>query len=316
MRKKNAHGGLTLAALTVALSCSGCIQGTTDPADVASLVELTFQGLRPLGEGLKYQAWAVTRRGGVFQGVPFLVFDVSPSGALVDPVQDTVLTGPFLVRLATRDIEGVALSLELTQGEFTTSSYSYLLGGEVEGKIAQLEPASWMGLDMDLAGMTGGYMLETPTGGDGEGDLSGIWFLDRSGGTPVPGLDLPEAVAGWTYEGWVVVGTDTLSTGKFSTPTGADASNRFCGEDPAPPFPGEDFLVDPPAGVSFPLNLPGAEVFVTLEPWGTWDLEPQSPVFLRLLEGEIPHSAVSGESYGLSSLFNQLPRGTARVRKP
>lgn len=316
MPEKKAARNLTLAALALALSCSGCIQSTTDPADVASLVELTFQGLRPLGGGLKYQAWAVTRRGGVFQGVPFLVFDVSRSGALVDPVQDTVLTGPFLVRLPTQDIEGVAISLELTQGEFTFSSYSYLLGGEVEGKIAQLEPASWMGLDMALAGMTGRYVLETPTGGDGEGDLSGIWFLDRSGGTPVPGLDLPEAVAGWTYEGWVVVGADTLSTGKFSNPIGADASNRFCGEGATPPYPGEDFLANPPAGVSFPLNLPGAEVFVTLEPWGTWDLEPLSPFFLRLMEGEIPPSANPGDAYGLNSLFDHLPRGTARIRKP
>jgi hypothetical protein len=70
MLEKKAAGGLTLAALAVALSCSGCIQGTTDPADVASLVELTFQGLRPLGGGLKYQAWAVTRRGGYFRGFP------------------------------------------------------------------------------------------------------------------------------------------------------------------------------------------------------------------------------------------------------
>lgn len=315
MRKK-APTTLTLIALSLPLSLSGCIQNTTDPGDIASLVELTFEGLRPLGGGLKYQAWAVTRRGGVFQGVPFLVFDVSSSGALVDPVQDTVLTGPFVVRLGTRDIEGIAISLELTQGEFTSSSYSYLLGGEVEGKVAQLELAPWMGLNMDLSGMTGRYVLETPTDGEGEGKLSGIWFLDRSGGTPAPGLELPEAVAGWTYEGWVVVGTDTLSTGKFSAVSGADLANRYCGGEPAPPFPGEDFLEDPPAGVAFPLHLAGAKVFVTLEPWQSWDLEPQSPFFLRLMEGEIPPSANPGDAYGLNSLFDHLPRGTARVRKP
>lgn len=299
-----------------AVSLSACVQGTTDPSDVASLVDLTFEGLQPLSGGLKYQAWAVTQRSGVFQGVPFLVFNVSPSGALMDPVQDTVITGPFVVRIGTRDIEGIAISLELTQGEFTSSSYSYLLGGEVEGKVAQLELAPWMGLNMDLSGMTGRYVLETPTDGEGEDELAGIWFLDRSGGTPVPGLELPEAVAGWTYEGWVVVGTDTLSTGKFSAASGADLANRYCGEEAAPPFPGEDFLLDPPTGVAFPFHLPGAKVFVTLEPWQSWDLEPLSPFFLRLLEGEIPRSAVPGEPYALVSLFDRLPRGMAQLLKP
>ena len=316
MRKKKAPTCLTLTALSVAVCFSGCIQSTMDPADRLSLVELTFEGLQPLGGGLKYQAWAVTQRSGVFQGAPFLVFNVDLGGALIDPVQDTILTGPFLVHLAAQDIAGIAISLELTDGKFASSSYSYLLGGIVEGKLAQLELAPWLGLNMELSGMTGRYLLGTPTDGDVENESAGIWFLDESGPAPVPGLGLPDAEAGWDYEGWVVVGSDTLSTGKFSAAIGADKLNRYCGAEPAPPFPGEDFLVDPPTGVAFPLHLPGAKVFVTLEPWETWDLEPGSPFFLRLLEGEISHSAVPGMSHGLTSLFDQLPRGTARVRKP
>lgn len=316
MRKRRAPYRIALPVVAGAISLSACIQSTTDLAERLSLVELTFEGLQPLDGGLKYQAWAVTNRSGLFQGAPFLLFNVNEAGELLDPVRDTVITGPFRVGMAAEDIYGIALSLELTEDEFVSSSYSYLLGGILERKFAELELAPWLGLNMDLSGMTGGYVLGTPTDGEGNHELAGIWFLDGFSPVPGPGLGLPDAEAGWTYEGWVVVGTDTLSTGKFSAASGMDGSNAFSGEEPAPGYPGEDFLVDPPAGVTFPLHLPAAGVLVTLEPWREWDMEPESPFFLRLLEGQVPESAVPGASYQLASLFDHLPRGTARVRRP
>lgn len=308
--------GWSVLMLAGLLPFGGCVQSTTDPADRISMVDLSFQGLEPLKGGLKYQAWAVTRRSGLYQGLPFLVFNVNEAGALVDPVQDTVLTGPFQLTLAADAVYGIAVSLEITEGSFVSDSYSYLLGGVVEGKAADLELAPWLGLNMNLSGMAGWYVLGTPTDGDPQNEEAGIWFLDGSGPGPVPGLNLPDVEPGWNYEGWVVVGSDTLSTGKFSTAAGPDLSNRHSGERPAPAFPGEDFLSDPPENVTFPLHLPGASVFVTLEPWNTWDTEPQSPFFLRLLEGEVPQAAVPGRAYELTSLFDHLPRGTAFVRKP
>jgi hypothetical protein len=305
-----------LFAVLGPLLFSGCVQSATDPGDLGALVELSFEGLQPLDPGLKYQVWAVTERSGVFQGLPFLLFDVDEEGRMVDPVQDTLLAGPFLLTLPVDEVYAIAVSLELSQGEFSSASASYLLGGILEGRTADLELSPWVALNMDLSQMGGRYVLGTPTAANGEDGVAGIWFMDGSGAAAVPGLDLPGAVPGWLYEGWVVVGADTLSTGKFSAASGQDLSDSFCGEGPVPEYPGEDFLVDPPHGVAFPLHLPGARVLITLEPWGTWDLEPASPFFLHLLEAEIPESAAAGEVREMTSLFSLLPRGTARVRKP
>ena len=313
MRTAEAPIRPALFLLPGAMLLCGCIQSTTDISDRHSFVDFSFQGLQPLEGEVIYQAWAVTNRFGPYQGAPFLAFNVNEGGELLDPVQDTVIQGPFPVRLARQDLYGIAVSLGLSEAD--TESQSFLLGGVVENGAVSLELAPWLGLNMDLSGMTGTYVLATPTGAGGGDGLAGIWFMDPSGPSTSPGLDLPDAESGWEYEGWVVMGHDTLSTGKFSATNGADASSRFSGGGVAPDFPGEDFLVDPPADVVFPLHLAGAKVLVTLEPWDYWDRFPGSPFFLRLLEADIPVSAVSGQPYPLRSLFDRLPRGTALLRR-
>ena len=80
------------------------------------------------------------------------------------------------------------------------------------------------------------------------------------------------------------------------------------------PLPGEDFLHNPPQGVAFPLDLSGASVYVTLEPWLDFDKDPAAPFFLKILEGQVPADPVSLTPYDLSSLADQLPTGTATIQ--
>jgi hypothetical protein len=131
-----------------------------------------------------------------------------------------------------------------------------------------------------------------------ENEFSGIWFVDMVEANEVGeepdiivnevydvGLSLPELPdTGYTYEGWVALDNgDTLSTGKFRFPEFQDYDNSHATPGAIINFPGEDFLVNPPEGVEFPVNLlQGGVAFVTLEPNPDNDLS--RPSNFRVLE--------------------------------
>ena len=113
--------------------------------------------------------------------------------------------------------------------------------------------------------------MATPT--DGNGDMneeSGVWFLDNSSGSAVAGLNLPTLAAGWNYEGWAVINGIPVSTGTFLV---ADATDDNASTSPykgdagnGPPFPGEDYLQNAPNGLTFPTDLKGATIVISVEP--------------------------------------------------
>jgi hypothetical protein len=188
------------------------------------------------------------------------------------------------------------------------------LGGDLEGGSAVFTTESWLAFDVSLSEAAGRFVLGTPTDSDPENETSGIWFLDPSSGSPLPGLNLPEAPVGWDYEGWVMVQGQPVSTGKFFAGDEKDSGDPYSGTEPAPTFPGEDFLAQAPNGLTFPADLSGTSVFVTMEPWDTWDTEAQSPFFLRILEAQIPAEPVSGTPYDMTPRTDLLPSGTATVQ--
>ncbi len=280
----------------------------------SSLVSLSFTGLAPLGGGLNYQAWIVAGTPTEPWGLPVVIFNVDESGQMVDPVADTVLTGPFQAKLDPPDIHSVGVSLEVSDTLLSYSSFTFILAGDLAQGSASLTPGHWLALDDPMSDISGRYILATPTDEDPENELGGVWFMD-TGSTPAgPGLTLPAAPEGWTYEGWVALGEEILSTGKFVGPTGPDSAATYSGPVTGPAFPGEDFLTNPPTGLTFPPDLSGATVFITLEPWMEWDTEPGLPFFLRLLDGQVPADAASVTPYDLTSLGSQLPTGTATVQ--
>lgn len=295
---------------------AGC--GDDDPEIASiegnSLVTLSVSGLQKIVGGLNYQAWLVVGSGSDYGGYPLLLFNIDDQGRMVDPAADTLLSGPYQVDVAADAVLGIAISLEITDVLVLSSSFTFILGGEMIDGTANLTAEDWIAFNRDLSDAGGQFVLFSPTDEDQTNELSGIWFLDPTQGPFRQGLNLPEAPKGWNYEGWIEVEGHTLSMGKFLFPNLPDSTATFSGPVEGPSFPGEDFLLDPPEGLTFPLDLSGGTVFVTVEPEAEWDAFPDRPFYLRLLEGTVPDNPVALVLYGMNSLVSQLPTGTATVQ--
>ncbi len=315
-KRISASGPFLFSLISLFLVLQGCgdDEGPTAPTG-SSMVTFSFQRLGPLDEGLSYQAWAVEETGETsYRGHPLAVFNVNQAGQVVAPVSGTVISATFEAPLDAEDLYGVGITVETSVVGVSIPSDVFIIGGPVVGGVAQMTTDHWLGVGVDLSASQGRYVLATPTDQDLENELSGIWFLDPFQGPDAPGLQLPALLSGWDYEAWVVIDGQTLSTGKFFQVDLPDDSFRYSALGPAPAVPGEDFLANPPAGLTFPTDLSGVEVFVTLEPWQQWDAAPDEPFFLRILEAVIPAAANPGTVYGLTSLSGQLPQGTATVQ--
>jgi hypothetical protein len=127
---------------------------------------------------------------------------------------------------------------------------------------------------------------------------------------PVPGLTLPELPDGWEYEGWVVIGGVPVTTGRFTSVDLEDASAPFSGSEPGPPFPGEDFLMNAPEGLTFPTDLAGGTAVISIEP--SPDDGP-APFTLKPLLGTIPPPAADHVVYEMANNAAGFPSGTADV---
>ena len=116
---------------------------------------------------------------------------------------------------------------------------------------------------------------------------------------------MPILPVGWKYEGWIS-GGQPVTSGKFISTMGIDEFDGFSGAMSGPPFPGEDYLFNEPAGLSFPLDLAGSIVVVSIEP------EPDNsefPFLLKPLLSDIPITATDHVTYSLDTNLN-FPIGT------
>lgn len=156
------------------------------------------------------------------------------------------------------------------------------------------------------------YNLLTPTDSLNANPLSGIWFVDSLDQVIAPGLDLSELFGGWRYEGWVEINGILISTGRFSSPRGTDQANLYGSTLPPLPFPGEDFIANPPAGVTFPINLSGAKVYITLEVNDNRNAGTSAGIIIY--EGTIPNPAESRVTYNMANTNPSLPLGNAFIK--
>lgn len=216
---------------------------------------LTFTGLETLGDAAVYEGWVIVDGAPVTTGR----FNIDGGGNAIAEDGE----GPVFRVAADLDPTAVVITIEPTVDPDPAPANAHVLAGDFVNGVADLTISHPAALGTDFATATGRYILGTPTDGDGNNELSGVWFIDLP---LAPGLDLPELPAGWVYEGWAVIDGTPVTTGRFVDPADADDFDGFSGDQGGPSFPGEDFIQNAPAGVAFPTDLTNATIVISVEP--------------------------------------------------
>lgn len=267
------------------------------PSATTKTLTLNLSGLEDLGANFKYEGWIMVN------GTPKTagIFTVDASGV---PSQTSFTLAAADLDIATAYI----VTIEPAVDTDPSPSDVHILAGDFSGTSAGLLVSHAAALGTDFISSTGGYILATPTdGGMTTDENSGVWFLDPSG--PSAGLTLPTLPAGWKYEGWAVVNGTPVSTGTFTSATGADDAAPYSGATAGPGFPGEDLLMNAPGGLNFPLDLAGETIVVSVEPFPDNSV---TPFTLKPLVGMVPAAATDHTLYNMNNnASNTNPTGTA-----
>ncbi len=230
MRAPDAGGGVPDSAVPDSAVPDGGLD-----AGAARTLTLSFDGLPSLGDGFVYEGWLIVDDAPVSSGR----FVVDESGAL-DPATFSV---------AADDADGASmfvLTIEPAVGDDPAPAATHVVAGAIAAGSATLSIDHPAALGDDFTAAAGTFILATPTSASMEDDQNGLWFLAMPG--PRPSLELPTLPDGWVYEGWVVdVSGDApvpTSTGRFRALDAADSDGAgpTAGPQPAPPFPGQDFI--------------------------------------------------------------------------
>ena len=265
-------------------------------------VTLNINGLEDLGANFQYEGWLIVGGMPVTTGT----FTVDVNGELSQTIFS--VNSSDLIN-ATKFV----LTIEPIPDPDPDPSSTHILAGDFIDFDAPLSVGDPAALGDDYSGIDGKYILATPTNGDNSDELSGIWFLDLSSGSPEVGLTLPTLPDGWKYEGWAVISGIPVTTGTFTAVDMVDEADPYSGPDPGPPFPGEDFLVNAPPGLTFPTDLSGMTGVISIEP------DPDNstaPFLLKPLVGGIPSNAMDHVTYMIdSNVANSFPTGTAMRSK-
>ena len=289
---------LFLKAVVVAIFFTGCSEDEAIVPDTVSELTVDIQGLEDLGDDYAYEGW--------------LIVDGSPISAGIFRVDAEGNLSQSTFNIDQDDLDRASayvLTIEPSPDNDPNPSSVHILAGDFSGNSASLRVDHGSALGTDFTASTGSYILATPTDGGSEtNELSGVWWLDPSAG-PEAGLKLPTLPNGWEYEGWAVVDGRAVSTGKFTSVSGPDDFSGFSGtEADAPPFPGEDLLINAPSGLTFPTDLSGGLVVISVEPSPD---NSEAPFLLKPLVGMVPSSAAHHTLYGMDNNASSTnPSGT------
>ena len=248
--------------------------GITFVRTINGELTLNLDGLEELGDDYVYEGWVIVDGAPVTTGT-FTSVDF-PQTFEVD--QETLDSATMFV-----------LSIEPAIDPDPAPAATKILSGAFDGDSADVDSSVQVA---DFSESYGKYILATPTDGDTTNEYSGVWFLDNSGESPVAGLSLPDLAAGWAYEGWVVINGTPVSTGTFTSASGADsnANSATYGPGGGPGYPGEDFLMGSFNGVDFPTDLRGNMVVISVEPVPD---DSTAPFVLKPLATTIPSDAMT-----------------------
>lgn len=278
-----------------------------DNDDSTSLADfnVTINGLEDLGTTAQYEGWIIVGGNPISTGT----FTVDGNGTLsttsfsVNAENLAAATKFVLTIEPIPDPDPAPADAKLLAGDFNNGNSATLSTG--------VAPA--LG---DFSNAAGTYFLRTPTdeapgSGNNGNDIYGVWF-GTPGMPPTPNFTLPELPAGWVYEGWVIGAAGPISTGTFTNTTAAprDSGNPFSGTlfNVGPPIPGEDFFNAAPAGETFPLDIRGRSVVISVEP--VPDNSPAPFLLKPLLSNVDANAATAPTSHAFSQNLGTIPTGT------
>ena len=259
---------------------------------------LDFTGLETLGDAAVYEGWVIVDGAPVTTGR----FNIDADGNAVSEEGN----GHVFQVAADGDPTTVVITIEPTVDPDPAPAATHVLAGDIVDGIAELTISHPAALGTDFAGAAGRYILGTPTDGDGNNELSGVWFIDLP---LAQGLDVPALPAGWVYEGWAVIDGVPVTTGRFTDAAAADDFDGFSGDQGGPAFPGEDFIHNAPDGVDFPTDLTNATIVISVEP--ELDDSP-APFALKPLVSEVADGIGDHQVQNLGA-GPAAPAGTATL---
>jgi len=248
-----------------------------------------------------YEVWVVYGDRKISAGS----FNVDSKGKLVDGFGHAAR---FFSPRRPTDADAVVVTIEPSPDPSPAPSGIVVLSGKPGAHAAKLA------FPVDLKQIAGSFILATPTDSSVSNETAGVWFLDPAAG-PGPSLRLPTLPGGWAWEGWGVTQDTPLSTGRFTSPSGADSSSLFSGPNAAPPFPGEDFLSKLPAGVTAPVSLADGSslIVLSIEPdLNGSDPTGPGPFSIKPLVTKVASGAADHQSIQLGRDLSGVPAGTAR----
>ena len=283
-----------LAVLAFGMLATSC--SNDDDNDASTELVLNLNGLEALGNDFVYEGWLIVNgtpvSTGTFSSVNFpQTFDVD---------EDDLASATTFV-----------LSIEPSVDSDPAPASTKILAGDFTGNVAAVNSSGIVG---DFSSASGTYILATPTDSDDMNEESGVWFLDNSSGSAVSGLVLPTLSDGWKYEGWAVIGGMPISTGTFLSVNDFDdnaSTSMFKGNSGnGPAFPGEDYIQNAPNGLTFPTDLRGTTIVVSVEPVPD---NSANPFTLKPLAHIVPanadvHTAITMGSGPVSSLSGTVTR--------
>ena len=270
------------------------------PAALGDLrgVAMGFERLQPLDQGI-YSAWLRLEKG---DRVGIGTFNVNSNGQPVDG-QGSVIDR-FTASETLFSAISILIAIEPTGAIQDAPSEAVILQGPFIDGIATMAVPFPPG----IGEATGSYRVFTPTDGPNTNEGSGVWAANANG---EPTLALADINNLYMFEHFMVINGIPLTMGRFKTTDTRDLRNPWSGPltDTAPAVPGEDFVANAPAGFTFPADLSGSRLLVTLEALYGDRVEPSQ---LIVLEGTLP-AVVGGEIIQLTNQTANFPTGTAVI---
>ncbi len=286
----------------------GCDSSGPEEEEEDGTLVLSISGLEPLPDGYHFEGWVITTDA-LTRSVG--KFNVDDGGRLVDLSGAQITAGlietPFELDST---VYVMFISIEPPGDADEMPSDTRLMGGIFVDQTANLRTADVEGIEDALILAAGTYIVATPTDGPDTNEDSGIWFVNLTGGPPGRGLRTTIPIRGWKYQAWAEFDGILVDMGVITHHSMPDESSLYSGPMAGYNYPGEDFLMNAPPGLSFPTSVINASIRVTLEP----DPDPDpAPSQFALFGGRVPPFEQTGETFNLTNQIDLFPTGTAYI---